>query len=71
MTATDIARRHFDQALAQARAEGQDPDAVARATLGLVVASFLERRPLADVRAELASAAENADPDTDYVFMRP
>lgn len=57
--------------MAAARAEGQDLDAVARAMLSAAVSSMLERRCVADVRAELLAAAENVDPDTDYAFMRP
>jgi hypothetical protein len=71
MTARQIARKHFTAALAEAEASGIDADALARYTLSLVVESFLAHRPLEDVRAELIAAAENADPDTDYMFMRP
>jgi hypothetical protein len=71
MTAGDIARAHFAAARAAAKADGQDFDAVARALLSLVITSMLERRSVADVRAELLAAAENVDPDTDYMFMRP
>ena len=48
-----------------------DLDAVARAFLSAAVTSFLERRSVADVRAEVLAAADNVDPDTDYMFMRP
>ncbi|HTW34571.1 MAG TPA: hypothetical protein VMD53_08130 [Rhizomicrobium sp.] len=71
MSATLIARRHLERALAEADAEGAGADAVARAMLSLVVAKFLTYRTVDDVRAELLSAAENCDPDTDYPFMRP
>ena len=71
MSAGDIARRHFAAAIAAAKGEGQDLDAVARNMLSLAITSMLERRSVADVRAELAAAAENVDPDTDYMFMRP
>ncbi len=71
MSASDIARRHFEAAMGQARAEGQDADAVARAFISAAVTSFLQRRSIADVRNELLAAAENVDPDTDYMFMRP
>jgi hypothetical protein len=71
MTPSQIAKHHFAAALEQARAEGQDCDAVARSFLSLVVTSSLERRSIADVRAELITAADNVDPDTDYMFMRP
>lgn len=71
MSATAIARRHLEKALAQAEADGVGTDSVARAMLSEVIATFLKYRTVADVRAELAAAAENCDPDTDYVFMRP
>jgi len=71
MSAADIARRQFAAAMAEAKTQGQDPDAVARNMLSLVITSMLERRSVADVRAEILAAAENVDPDTDYMFMRP
>lgn len=71
MTASEIARAHHQAALAQAAAERQDTDAVNRALLSCLVADMLTRRPVADVRAELLAAADNVDPDTDYLFMRP
>jgi len=71
VSATQIARRHLERALAEAEAEGAGGDAVARAMLGQVIAKFLAYRTVDDVRAELLSAAENCDPDTDYPFMRP
>jgi hypothetical protein len=71
MNAGDIARTFFAAAMAAAKTEGQDSDAVARGLLSRVVASMLERRSVADVRAELIAAADNVDPDTDYMFMRP
>lgn len=71
MTPGEIARTHFSAAIAAAKTQGQDVDAVARNMLAAVIASMLERRSVADVRAELLAAAENVDPDTDYMFMRP
>ena len=71
MTAGQIARKHFAAAITAAKAERQDLDAVARNILAAAIASMLERRSVADVRAELLAAAENVDPDTDYMFMRP
>jgi hypothetical protein len=71
MTAGEIARCHFAAALTAAAAERQDADAVARAMLAQAIANMLARRSVADVRAELLAAADNLDPDTDYVFMRP
>jgi hypothetical protein len=66
-----IARAHFAAAMAQAGAEGQDPDAVGRTLLAEIVKSMLLRRSIRDVRAEILAAADNLDPDTDYMFMRP
>ncbi|MCE9520899.1 MAG: hypothetical protein K8S25_00530 [Alphaproteobacteria bacterium] len=71
MSAGGIARTHFAAALAAAKVEGQDPDAVARTLLSLAITSMLERRSVADVRKEILAAADNIDPDTDYMFMRP
>jgi hypothetical protein len=71
MSAAEIARTHFLAAMAAATAEGQDLDAVARNMLSQAVTSMLERRCVADVRAELLAAADNVDPGTDYMFMRP
>jgi hypothetical protein len=71
MNAGQIARFHFAAAMAQAAAEGQDADAVGRTLLAEVVKSMLLRRSMADVRAEILAMADNIDPDTDYMFMRP
>ena len=71
MTAGEIARKHFAAAMDAAKTERQDLDAVARNMLAPAITSMLERRSVADVRAELLAAAENVDPDTDYMFMRP
>ena len=71
MSAADIAKRHFDQALSEALNAGYDADATARYLLGLVVQKYLEYRSVEDVRSELQFVAENCDPNTDYVFMRP
>lgn len=71
MSASQTAKTHFDAAIADALAAGLDADSVCRALLGLVVSKYLERRPVADVQAELRFVAENCDPDTDFMFMRP
>lgn len=71
MTPAAIARRHFEASLAEARAFGLDPDVVCRSILGMVVTNYLERRSIADVQSELRFVADNCDPDTDYIFMRP
>jgi hypothetical protein len=71
MSAAEIAECHFSAAMAEAERSGTDHDAVCRALLSLVVAKYLERRQLADVQSELRFVADNCDPDTDFMFMRP
>jgi len=71
MSAESIARRHFGDAVAEAMAQGYDPDSLARYMLGLVVSKYLEQRTVDDVRSELLFVAENCDPKTDFAFMRP
>ena len=71
MQANELARKHFGAAMQEARSLRLDPDAVARALLGLVVTQYLETRSVKDVQSELAFVADNCDPDTDYMFMRP
>lgn len=71
MSVTEIAKRHFTAAVAEAESGGHGADSVCRAMLSLVVAKYLEDRDVADVQAELRFVAENCDPDTDFMFMRP
>lgn len=71
MSASEIARRHFAAARAEAKQAGYAGDAVARQMLALAISTYLETRSIPDVRAEILAAAENVDPDTDYMFMRP
>ncbi len=71
MSTTEIAKRHFTAAIAEAEASGQGVDSVCRAMLSLVVAKYLESRSVADVQSELRFVADNCDPDTDFMFMRP
>lgn len=71
MDASTIAKRHLELAIREATEAGSDADATARYMLGWVVAEFLANRPVEDVRAELLFVAENCDPNTDFMFMRP
>ena len=71
MSASEIAKRHFDAAISAAEAAHLDTDGVCRALLGLVVSKYLESRAVSDVQSELRFVAENCDPDTDFMFMRP
>jgi hypothetical protein len=71
MSATEIAKLHFSAALAEAEAAGLDHDSVCRSLLSLVVSKYLETRGVSDVQSELRFVADNCDPDTDFMFMRP
>lgn len=71
MGAKQIADKHFMAAIAEAEAEGVASDTLARYMLSRVVEAFLATRSVKDVQAELIAAADNADPDADYMFMRP
>jgi len=71
MSASDIARTHFSAALRDAEALGLGSESVCRSLLGLVVSKYLESRTVADVQSELRFVAENCDPETDFVFIRP
>jgi hypothetical protein len=71
MSATDIAKRHFSAAIAEAEAAGLGHDSTCRALLGLIVSKYLESRNVADVQSELRFVADNCDPETDFAFMRP
>jgi len=71
MSASQIAKLHFEAAVSAAEAASLDVDAVCRALLGLVVSKYLQSRTVSDVQSELRFAADNCDPDTDFMFMRP
>jgi hypothetical protein len=71
MSVTEIATRHFAAAVAEAESAGQGADSVCRALLSLVVAKYLETREVSDVQSELRFVADNCDPGTDFMFMRP
>lgn len=71
MSATEIARRHFDAAIKEADAAGLGQDNICRSLLGLVVSKYLSSRGVTDVQSELHFVADNCDPDTDFMFMRP
>lgn len=71
MSAAEIANRHFSAAIAEAEAAGMGHDSVCRSLLGLVVSKYLDSRNVADVQSELRFVADNCDPGTDFMFMRP
>lgn len=70
MSNVEIARRHFEAALAEATASEQGSDSLGRYIIDVVVAHFLKTRSVDDVRRELQFMVDTVDPDTDFVFMR-
>jgi hypothetical protein len=71
MHASDVAQRHFSAAVDEAETTGIGHEPVCRALLNLVITKYLETRSVSDIQAELRFLAENCDPDTDFMFMRP
>jgi hypothetical protein len=61
----------LQSAVGEAQASAESVDAMLRCLLGQLISEYLKTRSVSDVQAELLAAAENVDPDTDYVFMRP
>ena len=71
MSATEIAERHFSAAMAEAEARrARDRQHMPRAA-GPCGRKYLESRGVSDVQSELRFVADNCDPDTDFMFMRP
>jgi len=70
-TARDIATKHMDAALAEAKAANVPAASVARVMLEKVVHVYKETRSEEDIAAELVSTSENLAQDEDYMFMRP
>ena len=70
-TPNELARRHFEAALAEAKAESVDMQATIRAFVYLVGEALMADRPAEDAMREIVVIAENIDPDADYTFMRP
>jgi hypothetical protein len=71
MSASEVAQRHFSAAVDEAEAAGLGYETVCRALLNLVISKYLQTRSVPDIQAELRFIAENCDPDTDFMFMRP
>ena len=71
MSNVEIARRHFEAALADANASEQGSDSLGRYMIDVVIAHLLKTRSLDDVRSELQFMVDTLDPETDFVFMRP
>jgi hypothetical protein len=71
VSAAEIAKRQFSAAVMEAEAAGLGHEGVCRSLLGLIVSKYLEDRPVLDVQSELRFVADNCDPETDFIFMRP
>lgn len=71
MSAAALATRALATAVIEAESAGVEPDALCRSLMGKIVERFLLTRSVADVQAELRFIADNCDPGTDHVFMRP
>mgnify|MGYP001605431733 CR=1 FL=1 len=71
MQGYDLAKKYFEAAMDEAKTCRFDTDAIARYMLQLVVHQYLKSRSVADVQSELRFVADNCDPQTDYMFMRP
>ena len=71
MSASQIAKHHSEATISAAEVASLDVNIVCRALLGLVISKYLQSRTVSDVRSELHFVAENCDPDTDFMFMRP
>jgi hypothetical protein len=71
MSASEIAKRHVTAAFAEGEKEGCDGNALGRYVISEVIANYLRKRPVKDIQSELMFLAENCDPNSDYVFMRP
>jgi hypothetical protein len=71
MSNVEIARRHFEAALDEAKASESGPDSLGRHMIDVVIAHLLRTRSVDDVKRELQFMVDTVDPETDFVFMRP
>jgi hypothetical protein len=69
--ADEIARRHLEAMLEEAKRSGVPNDILGRTLLDQIIQLWLRERSHDDVASELKFAAEHLDPDTDFEFMRP
>lgn len=70
-SAREVATKHMTALMEETNELKLSRDAVARVLLEKVISIYREERDLTDIAAELVSAAENLDPDADFMFMRP
>ncbi|MDF1685394.1 MAG: hypothetical protein P1U50_01280 [Parvibaculaceae bacterium] len=70
-TAREVATKHINALMDEINELKLSRDAVARIMLEKAIAIYREERDIEDIAAELQGAAENLDPDADFMFMRP
>lgn len=70
-TPFDLAGRYLAALFEEAQQAGLDKEAVERAAFTMLVGEALQTRAPKDIEAEIGFIIENADPDTDFTFMRP
>ncbi len=70
-TPSELARTHFEAALAEAQSAGLDRKATIRAFIYLVGEALMVDHSAEEAMKEIIGIAENIDPDADYMFMRP
>lgn len=70
-SAREVATKHIDALMKETNELKLSRDAVARIMLEKAISIYREERDIADIAAELTGAAENLDPDADFMFMRP
>jgi len=66
-----LVAHHVAEALKEAEARSISRDVVARCLLSEAIRLFREHRPVEDIAAELAAAADNLDEDAPLAFIRP
>ena len=67
----EIIKRHVEALLEETRSANIPADVVGRMLFQEAIEIWKRERSLADIESELKFVAENLDPDSDFVFMRP
>jgi hypothetical protein len=71
MATHEMVARHVAAALQEAATQSISSDVVARCLLSEAIRLFRAERPIEDIAAELAAAADNLDEDAPLAFIRP
>ncbi len=70
-TPSQIAKKHYEAALAEAAAASIPADTMARTLMSFLMVTYREHYSIEQIREELTNLADNLDPDEEYLFMRP